>query len=86
MAVVERYMYNYFRDMDALNIKRADIYPRPSGHIPEQIEIIEDLIEKGYAYETNGSVYFDVAEYDKKFDYGKLSGRSIEEMLGRSCQ
>lgn len=81
MAVVERYMYNYFRDMDALNVKRADIYPRPSGHIPEQIEIIEDLIEKGYAYEVNGSVYFDVAEYDKKYDYGKLSGRSIEEMM-----
>ena len=81
MAVVERYMYNYFRDMDALNVKRADIYPRPSGHIPEQIEIIESLIEKGFAYEVNGSVYFDVQQYDKTYDYGKLSGRSIEEML-----
>lgn len=81
MAVVERYMFNYFRDMDALNVKRADIYPRPSGHIPEQIEIIEDLIKKGFAYEVNGSVYFDVAQYDTKFNYGKLSGRSIEEML-----
>lgn len=81
MAVVERYMYNYFRDMDALNIKRADIYPRPSGHIPEQIEIIEDLIKKGYAYEVNGSVYFDVSQYDKKYNYGKLSGRSVEEMM-----
>jgi cysteinyl-tRNA synthetase len=81
MAVVEKYMYNYFRDMDALNVKRADIYPRPSGHIPEQIEIIESLIEKGYAYEVNGSVYFDVAKYDESHDYGKLSGRSIEEML-----
>ncbi|MEQ8910399.1 MAG: cysteine--tRNA ligase [Vicingaceae bacterium] len=81
MAVVEKYMYNYFRDMDALNVKRADIYPRPSGHIPEQIEIIEDLIEKGFAYEVNGSVYFDVAKYDESHDYGKLSGRSIEEML-----
>lgn len=81
MAVVEKYMFNYFRDMDALNVKRADIYPRPSGHIPEQIEIIEDLIQKGYAYEVNGSVYFDVAKYDETHDYGKLSGRSIEEML-----
>lgn len=81
MAIVEKYMFNYFRDMDALNVKRASIYPRPSGHIPEQIEIIEDLIEKGYAYEINGSVYFDVAKYDEKFDYGKLSGRSIEELL-----
>jgi len=67
--------------MDALNVKRADIYPRPSGHIPEQIEIIESLIEKGYAYEVNGSVYFDVAKYDENHDYGKLSGRSIEEMM-----
>ena len=81
MAVVERYMYNYFRDMDALNVKRADIYPRPSGHIPEQIEIIEDLIAKGFAYVVNGSVYFDVAKYDESFDYGKLSGRSVEEMM-----
>lgn len=81
MAVVEKYMFNYFRDMDALNVERASIYPRPSGHIPEQIEIIEDLIEKGFAYAVNGSVYFDVAKYDEKFDYGKLSGRSIEELL-----
>lgn len=81
MAVVEKYMYNYFRDMDALNVQRADIYPRPSGHIPEQIEIIEDLIEKKFAYEKNGSVYFDVAKYNESFDYGKLSGRSIEEMM-----
>ena len=80
MAVVERYMFNYFRDMDALNVKRADIYPRPSGHIPEQIEIIEDLIKKGYAYHVNGSVYFDVAQYDSKYNYGKLSGRSIDDM------
>lgn len=81
MAVVEKYMHNYFRDMDALNVERASIYPRPSGHIPEQIEIIEDLIKKGYAYEVNGSVYFDVAKYNEKHDYGKLSGRNIEEMM-----
>ena len=81
MAVVEKYMHNYFRDMDALNVKRADIYPRPSGHIPEQIEIIESLIKKGFAYEVNGSVYFDVAQYDQDHNYGKLSGRSIEEMM-----
>ena len=81
MAVVEKYMYNYFRDMDALNIKRADIYPRPSGHILEQIEVIEKLIQKGYAYEVNGSVYFDVEKYDKTHDYGKLSGRTVEELL-----
>jgi len=81
MAVVEKYMFNYFRDMDKLNVLRADIYPRPSGHIPEQIEVIEDLISKGFAYEVNGSVYFDVSKYNETHDYGKLSGRSIEEMM-----
>lgn len=81
MAVVEKYMYNYFRDMDMLNVKRADIYPRPSGHIQEQIESIEKLIEKGFAYESKGSVYFDVSKYDESFDYGKLSGRTIEQLL-----
>ncbi len=81
MAIVEKYMHNYFRDMDALNVKRASIYPRPSGHIPEQIEIIEDLIKKGFAYEVNGSVYFNVSKYDEKHNYGKLSGRSVEEMM-----
>ena len=73
MAVVERYMFNYFRDMDALNVERADIYPRPSGHIPEQIEIIEDLIEKGYAYEVNGSVYFNVTKYDENLSLIHIS-------------
>lgn len=81
MAIVEKYMYNYFRDMDQLNVLRADIYPRPSGHIPEQIEVIEDLITKGFAYEVNGSVYFDVDKYNDSHDYGKLSGRNIEEMM-----
>lgn len=81
MAVVEKYMYNYFRDMDALNVLRPNISPRPSGHIPEQIEAIQTLIEKGYAYEANGSVYFDVTKYNKEHDYGKLSGRKVEEMM-----
>lgn len=81
MAVVEKYIFSYYRDMDALNVKRADIYPRPSGHIQEQIESIEKLIEKGFAYVVNGSVYFDVSKYDEDHDYGKLSGRTIEQML-----
>ena len=81
MAVVEKYIFTYFRDMDALNVKRADIYPRPSGHIQEQIESIERLIEFGFAYEVNGSVYFDVSKYDEDYDYGKLSGRTIEQLM-----
>lgn len=76
MQVVETYMREYFADMDALGVKRPDISPRASGHIPEQIEMVQALIEKGHAYEVNGSVYFDVTSYD---EYGKLSGRKLEE-------
>ncbi|MFC1464239.1 MAG: cysteine--tRNA ligase [Candidatus Brachytrichaceae bacterium NZ_4S206] len=77
MELVERYMRSYFEDMDALGVVRPDISPRASAHIPEQIEMIQTLIEKGHAYVVNGSVYFSV-ESDP--DYGKLSGRRIEEM------
>lgn len=77
MELVERYMRSYFEDMDALGVQRPDISPRASAHIPEQIEMIQTLIEKGHAYVVNGSVYFSV-ESDP--DYGKLSGRRIEEM------
>jgi cysteinyl-tRNA synthetase len=78
MAVVERYTRSYFEDMDRLNIKRPDISPRATGHIIEQIEIIKSLIGKGYAYDTGGSVYFNVEKFK---DYGKLSGRSLDEMI-----
>jgi len=78
MEVVEKYTRRYFEDMDALNVLRPDISPRASGHIPEQIELIKALIEKGYAYEVNGSVYFEVARWP---EYGKLSGRRVEELM-----
>ncbi|HEV8538331.1 MAG TPA: cysteine--tRNA ligase [Bacteroidota bacterium] len=76
MAIAETYTRSYFEDMDVLGVMRPDISPRATGHILEQIEMIEMLIGKGYAYEVNGSVYFDVSK-DK--DYGKLSGRNTEE-------
>ncbi len=76
MELVETYMREYFADMDALGVARPDISPRASAHVPEQIEMIQTLIAKGNAYESNGSVYFSV-ESDP--DYGKLSGRRIEE-------
>jgi len=78
MALAESYTRSYFEDMDRLNCVRPDISPRASGHIVEQIELVRTLMEKGYAYEVNGSVYFDVAKFK---DYGKLSGRNIEEMV-----
>lgn len=76
MQIVEKYTKSYFDAMDALGVKRPDISPRASGHIPEQIKMIEKLLEKGYAYVANGSVYFDVS---KDPDYGKLSNRRIQE-------
>jgi cysteinyl-tRNA synthetase len=77
MALAEYYTRSYFEDMDRLNCVRPDISPRASGHIVEQIELVKTLLEKGCAYEVNGSVYFDVSKFK---DYGKLSGRNIEEM------
>ncbi len=76
MQLAELYTRRYFRDMDRLNVLRPDISPRATGHIPEMLEWIQRLIETGHAYEVNGSVYFDVSSYK---DYGKLSGRRLEE-------
>lgn len=78
MALAETYTRHYFRDMDALNVTRPDISPRASGHIPEQIELVKVLIERGFAYEVNGSVYFSVRKFQ---EYGKLSGRKVEELI-----
>ena len=77
MQIVETYMRDYFSDMDALGVHRPDISPRASGHVPEQIAMVEVLLEKGHAYEVEGSVYFDVSSFP---EYGKLSGRIVEEM------
>jgi cysteinyl-tRNA synthetase len=77
MQIVETYTRQYFEDMDALGVRRPDISPRASGHIPEQIALIERLLEKGHAYVVDGSVYFDVASFP---EYGKLSGRVVEDL------
>jgi len=79
--LAEKYIQEYFNDMDALNIKRAHVYPKATEEIPKIIEVIQGLIDKGYAYESDGSVYFRV----KKFaGYGKLSHQDLDEMLSRS--
>jgi len=70
--------------MDMLNCERPAIEPTATGHIVEQIDMIQEIMKKGYAYEKNGSVYFDVTKYAKGGDYGKLSGRVIEEMIAGS--
>ena len=78
MQLVELYMREYFRDLDALGVKRPDISPRATGHLIEMIESIQTLIKEGYAYEVNGNVFFDVTKLD---DYGKLSKIKLDDML-----
>jgi cysteinyl-tRNA synthetase len=84
MEVAQYYSDRYFLFMDAMNVKRPSIEPRASGHIPEQIEMIGKILDAGYAYEVNGSVYFDVNRYNEKYNYGKLSGRVLEDLLSNT--
>ena len=79
MVVAENFTRRHFEVMDSLNVIRPDISPRATGHIPEQLEVIENLLKKGLAYESNGSVYFEIC---KDPNYGDLSNRKIEEMKG----
>ena len=81
MEVVQKYTNIYHENMDKLNVKRPSIQPHASGHIMEQLEMIQKIFENGYAYENNGSVYFDVKKYNEKYDYGKLSGRKLDDLL-----
>ena len=75
--VAENYVASMLRDMRALNLLRVDVYPRVTEHVPEIIDLVETLVEEGYAYESNGSVYFDVTSFE---EYGKLSNQQVEEM------
>lgn len=80
MEVVQKYLNTYHRNLDQLNTLQPSIEPRASGHIIEQQELIQEILNKGYAYEVNGSVYFDVLKYNEKYNYGKLSGRVLEDL------
>lgn len=81
MEVVQYYLNRYRREMEALNVLPPSIEPHASGHIIEQIALVKEILHQGYAYESEGSVYFDVPKYNKKFRYGKLSGRNIDDLL-----
>ena len=81
MEVAQQYTEEYHDKLHQLNILPPSIEPRASGHIPEQIEMIQKIIENGFAYVSNGSVYFDVVKYNKTNNYGKLSGRVLEELI-----
>lgn len=81
MEIAQKYTLSYHEMLRSLHVLPASIEPRASGHIPEQIEMIQTLINKGFAYESNGSVYFDVHAYSQTFPYGELSGRITEELI-----
>jgi cysteinyl-tRNA synthetase len=81
MEVAQHYMNTYHRDMEALNTLRPSIEPLASGHIPEQIAMVQEILDKGLAYEADGSVYFDVQKYAQSEHYGKLSGRVLEDLM-----
>ena len=84
MEVVQYYTIRYEEAMKALGVNPPSIEPRASGHIIEQIALIEKILEHGYAYISNGSVYFDVEKYNKDFKYGVLSGRELGEMISNT--
>ena len=84
MEVVQFYLNRYHDDMKKLNVLPPSIEPHASGHIIEQIEYIKKIIDSGYAYESNGSVYFDVPKFNNDHPYGKLSGRNIDDMIANT--
>ena len=81
MEIVQRYANGFHEVLLQFNLLPPSIEPSATGHIVEQIELTETLLEKGFAYEANGSIYFDVKKYDKDHNYGKLSKRNIDEMM-----
>ncbi len=84
MEIVQYYSDRYHLYMDMLNMRKPSIEPRASGHIIEQIELIQKIMDAGFAYEVNGSVYFDVEKFSKTNDYGKLSGRILDDLLSNT--
>lgn len=81
MEIVQYYTNRYHEFIGKLNVLPPSIEPHASGHIIEQINLIEQIFKAGFAYESNGSVYFDVLKYNEKFQYGKLSGRVLDDLL-----
>lgn len=84
MEVVQRYTVDFHNTLQKFNFLPPSIEPTATGHIIEQIEIIKEILEKGFAYEANGSVYFDVLKFNESNEYGKLSGRKLEDMIANT--
>jgi cysteinyl-tRNA synthetase len=84
MEVVQHYTIGYHHNMEQLNVLPPSIEPRASGHIIEQIEIVNKIIDAGFAYQSGGSVYFDLKKYTESHEYGQLSGRKIDDLLSQT--
>ena len=84
MEIVQQYTIDFHQVMQAFNALPPNIEPTATGHLIEQIEFIQSILKNGFAYESNGSVYFDVEKYNKAFPYGELSGRKIEDLIANS--
>ena len=84
MEVAQKYTVNFHQILKQFNNLEPSIEPTATGHIIEQIQVIQKIIDNGYAYEVNGSVYFDIEKFDQTYDYGVLSGRNIEDMIANT--
>lgn len=84
MEIAEYYTLRYHHAMEALNVLPPSIEPHATGHIIEQIQLVKEILDNGFAYESNGSIYFDVEKYNKKYHYGKLSNRNLEDIIDNS--
>lgn len=84
MEVVQRYTIDFHNILQKFNVLPPSIEPTATGHIVEQIELIKEILAKGFAYEINGSVYFDVVKFNVNYQYGKLSGRKLEDMIANT--
>jgi cysteinyl-tRNA synthetase len=84
MEIVQKYTVGFHEVMQLLNTLPPSIEPTATGHIIEQIELVKLILEKGYAYEVNGSIYFDVEKYNQSKDYGLLNGRNLEDLMNNT--
>ena len=84
MEIAQYYTNRYHQAMDALNVLPPSIEPHATGHIIEQIELVKEILANGFAYESQGSVYFDIEKYNKQYKYGKLSGRNLDDVINNS--
>ena len=84
MEVAQHYTNRYHKAMEALNVLPPSIEPQATGHIIEQEELVKRIMDNGFAYESNGSIYFDVEKYDQAYHYGVLSGRNLKDIINNS--